>query len=470
MTTGWTLITDAAEQLGIAPDSVRRKAQRQGWSMRGKGQGRQVLMPADVYVTDADDGVEPEPHSRSVPSGMTDRGAYVYDADRDLYIIHLPSHSRPFVRSGEWVKALWRRYTDGAQINEVCREFEVDRRSFEEIKTRLGLTKTSAPWTDEEIEQRDDDDLIGDALERRKRKLLTRAEHLEWRRTKEDARKFHEIKEWMREEIRRVEWFEPATPLIEVSPGEHVTLVGASDWHVGKRTAGKDHTLAEQVEDLRQYARAVAGAAIDLGVPQRFIVTVGGDLVHVDTMQQTTTKGTPQGAQSVGTTRGACAGALAVMAALIDALSHVAPVEVRCVPGNHDRLTSYLIALALEQRYAHSDCVFCTILESERQYITIGDVPLMLTHGDQEKHAQLPLLMAREMPVGCDLGKGIIVHGHLHRSSHTHEDHSGVQRVCLRSPARPDDWHVLRGYVGAVPGTTLLVIDPQSGLRGTWFA
>lgn len=466
----WMLLTDAATELGIAPDSVRRRAQKEGWPLRGRGVHREVDVPDDVAVCDDEDAPEIVAPTQSPPDGMVDKGAYIYDADRALYIVHLPSHSRPFVRSEEWVRALWRKYTSGAQINETCREFEVDRQTFTELKRALSLTKTSAPWTDEEVERGEDDDLIGDALERRKRELLTRVERTEWRQIKRDAETHRANREWVREELRRVEWFAPSVPLMRVEPSPHVTLVGASDWHIGKRTHGKDHTLAQQVDELRDYVRAVAGAAIDLGVPDRFVVPVGSDLVHTDTMGQTTTRGTPQGPQSVGTTRGAASAAIAIMGALIDALSHCAPVEVRWVRGNHDELVSFLVALALRERYTHSECVVCTIEDTPRQYIRVGDVPIMLTHGDQERPAQLPLLMAREMPKGCDLSKGIVVHGHLHRSAHTHEDHSGVQRVCLRSPARPDDWHAQRGYVGAVPGTSLLVIDPDIGLRGIWYA
>lgn len=462
----WIRLSKAAGILGIAADSLRRKAQSEGWSLRGRGTGREVDIPDGVLPEGTPDPTPSESHV----SGMIDRGQYVWDSERDVYIVHLPSHSRPFVRSGEWVRAMWRRYTDGAQINETCREFEIDRQTFVELKHALRLTKTSAPWTDEEVDTGDDDDLVGDALERRKRELLTRVERAEWKQIKRDAEAHRTDREWVREELRRVDWYASAPALIASDPGDHVTLVGASDWHIGKRTAGKDHTLQEQIDELRDYSRAVAGAALDLGTPDRFILPVGSDLVHTDTMSQTTTRGTPQGAQSVGTTRGACAGAISIMGALIDALTPHAPVDVRWVPGNHDRLVSYLIALAIAERYRECDRVDVHRDEAPRQYVRIGDVPLMLTHGDGERSNDLAMIMAREMPRGCDLGKGIVVHGHLHRTTHTHEDHSGVQRVCLRSPARPDDWHVRRGYVGSVPGTTLLVIDPAFGLRGTWYA
>ena len=150
----------------------------------------------------------------------------------------------------------------------------------------------------------------------------------------------------------------------------------------------------------------------------------------------------------------------------VSSLLSVGEVTVVVVPGNHDRLSAYTLGTALELRWRkvarfvvpHDDC--------DRQTIAYCDVPIMMTHGDQERPADLPLLLAREMPRGCDLRRGVIVSGHLHRNARAEEDKTGVQLVTLRSPACADDWHAAKGYVGAQRGTTLLRIDPGVGLGG----
>lgn len=480
---GWLTAGAAAAALGVQPNYMRELYRRakEGKplpagvaSLKRRGAGnltRYLIEWKDAQASQApSERVEVET-APTVP-GIEDKGKYVVVTDEDgtqRYVFSLPSHGKPFVRSAEWVQRVWRRYTDGAQINEVCREFGIPRQTFEDLKRALGLTKTSGPFTDEELAERDEDDLHADALRAKERKILTRAEQADWRRVKRDASLVYRQREWVRDVVSAVEWPKPIVPRLRVPPEGHTVVVGASDWHVGKRCAGGDHTLADQVAWLEQHAREVidrAGSA--WGSPERVVLVVGNDLVHSDTISMTTTAGTPQGAQSVGSTRMAARRALELMATLAQGLASYAPVDVRVCPGNHDRLVSSMIGFALEQRFHASDRVTVHVPpdDADRTVFAVGRCPVLLTHGDQEKHGDLPLILARELPEGTDLGLGLILHGHLHRNALKEEDHAGVARVCFRSPAMADDWHRHKGYVGSTRGTTVLRVDPERSLRG----
>ena len=84
--------------------------------------------------------------------GWVERDGYVYDGRRDVYVLTLPSHRRPFVLDGSRLRQIWRRYAgDKANIDEVCRDFGLDRQTFLDVKRLLRLTKTRAPFTDEEL-------------------------------------------------------------------------------------------------------------------------------------------------------------------------------------------------------------------------------------------------------------------------------------------------------------------------------
>lgn len=500
----WLKIEDAARLLRIKPNSVRRsptypkrgpKGEREAWVKRQRLDERrlwddaQSLARPDEWVPwgaeDAHMGAEdpesaPDAHEAServeriedAVDGWIRRKGYAYDVERDVYVIHLPSQRRQFVRPGSWVRGLWRKYTSGAQINETAREFSLDRHTLTEIKLQLGLTHTSAPWTPEETAQRAADELVDDGLAAKEREVLTRIERRDWARIKRKAQHFDERLAWIREVLREAEFDAPVLPRYpdtgDVQP--FTLLVGLTDLHVGKRTAGEDHTLAEQVSDLERYIDELAEWSVSAwGRPERFILPVGGDALHSDTLGQTTTKGTPQGPQSVGTTRQAWWAAVRIYARLIDRLHAFAPVHAVWWRGNHDEMMSYSLAGALSLRYRNTRHVDVDLTERPRQYVAINDVPLMLCHGDKVSPKALPLIMAREMPKGCDISKGIVAHGHWHRSAMDQEDHSGIQRICLRSPARADDYHRLRGYTGAIPGTTLCRIDPDYGLRGTLY-
>ena len=472
----WLTREEAGKALGVHPATVNKMARRGTNLPKGVteiehngGRGPHSLWRI-VWESDTDSGTSGEDdQGRPSASGIVDMGTYhiVHDDEGERYVFGLPSHGRPFVRSREWVERVWRRYTDGAQINEVAREFGIDRQTFVDLKQALGLTKTSGPFTDQELNERDEEELVDDALRAKERRILTRAEAASWRATKRDADLVHRQREWVRDVVAEVEWSPPRVPNLAARRRDHAVLVGLSDWHVGKRSAGGDHTLASQVEGLTRHLDDVCDRALSVwGTPHRAIVMMGSDLLHVDTMDQTTTRGTPQGAQSVGSSRQAWRAALRLMDRAVQSLASACDVTVVVVPGNHDRLSAYTLGTALELRWdgladfhvPHDDC--------DRQIVPYCDVPIMMTHGDQERPADLPLLLAREMPRGCDLRRGVIVSGHLHRNARAEEDKTGVQLVTLRSPACADDWHAAKGYVGAQRGTTLLRIDPGVGLGG----
>jgi predicted phosphodiesterase len=220
---------------------------------------------------------------------------------------------------------------------------------------------------------------------------------------------------------------------------------------VGKRTAGRDHTLASQVGHLRGLLARIPGdvTATWGQAPARWIVIVGSDLLHADTYGQTTTSGTPQGAQSVGSTAQALRAAIELLAELVDQLAVSAPVLAVHVPGNHDRVLGHAVACALEQRYRNEPLVTVDAGEAPHRVIGIGRVPLMLHHGDGADASRAAATLRREAPAECDIRHAMIAHGHLHRRRAAWSDDHGTLTICMSSPATADDWHAVKHYTGS---------------------
>lgn len=465
----WLSASGAASALGVTERTIRRRAKAGAIRTQGEfgsrlywvddarepsGEGDSARDPIDDRVRDnldADDSA----------SGWQERAGYVYDGDRDLYVVTLNGHRRPFVRSGEWMRSIWRAYTSGATIAEVCRQYEIDRKTFEALRRALALTKTRAPWTDEELEDRDAEDLFTDALRIKEREVLSRVERAAWRRTKEDAQRWRELRASV---LDLASAFSPPAVVIprvrvpEDRRGGGAVVVGLTDLHIGKRRAYADHTLAEQVEEVAAHvARAIETAASRYGVPDRWIVPIGSDLLHADTEGQTTTRGTPQGAQSVGSTVAAMRFAVEVVAAAIDQLATIAPVDAVYVRGNHDAVTGYGAALALSQRYRAVERVEVVLDEHPRQWVRVGDEggAVLLWHGDQCAPDRLTEWVRTEAPPWVDQRRVIVVHGHLHTERIARV---GLPVYGLASPACADDWHEASGYV-ARPAISLLRHD-----------
>ena len=401
-------------------------------------------------------------------SGWVERDGFVYDGSRDTYVIQTPSQGRPLVWPGERVRQLWRAYTDGATQAEITRRFALSAALWQEVKQSLRLTHSRAPWTDEELEASDEDALVEDGLRAKERAVLSRVERAEWRRVKADAERWRHLRASVLEYLTgqwEIQGREIPTP--PHHPGAPWLVFGATDLHVGKRTHGTPGDLDGQLRELAEWMgrgverirhRPLAG----------IVLPVGSDLLHSDTYGQTTTRGTPQGAQAVGSIYQQIRGATELLCGLVDRLATIAPVRAVWIPGNHDEVLSYCVALALAERYATCPSVEVDVRETRRKVVLCGDVPLLLTHGDKIKARDLPGVVARCCPPGVDPRRAVIVKGHTHKADKDHDEISGVDVVTLTSPAHADDWHHASGYDLSQSRLTLATVGSEGLVCLEW--
>ena len=230
--------------------------------------------------------------------------------------------------------------------------------------------------------------------------------------------------------------------------------VNASDLHFGKLG------WHEEVDD-ESYDSGIAAAMLDAAItdilakaspfrPERIVFPVGNDLLHTDGPGQMTTAGTPQDADTrhAKMFRGACR----LMVKAIDRLELVAPVDVVIVPGNHDYSSAFKLGEVLDAWYRNADRVTVDNSPSPRKYYRYGTALIGYTHGSEEKHADLPMILAQERPVDWAETTCREVHcGHLHKrkaSSYNIADtHNGVVVRIVPSLSGTDAWHHRKGYV-----------------------
>ena len=80
----------------------------------------------------------------------------------------------------------------------------------------------------------------------------------------------------------------------------------------------------------------------------------------------------------------------------IEKLKQVAPVDVVIVQGNHDFERSFYLGDSLEAWFRNDKNVSVNNDATPRKYVQFGQNLIGLTHGNNEKVADLPLLMASE--------------------------------------------------------------------------
>lgn len=194
---------------------------------------------------------------------------------------------------------------------------------------------------------------------------------------------------------------------------------------------------------------------------EKIIFPIGSDYFHIDNVDNSTTAGTrqdtdlsPQLIFKYG---------LECLIENILKLSTIAPVEVFCVNGNHDFLSSYHAICSLDCYFHNNENVTVNTDTSPRKYIEFGKCLIGFSHGNKEKK-RIEGLMQIEASEAWGRTKYKEFHlGHLH-SEQTKEVNGLIIRN-LSSFTGTDTWHMNNGYVGAVKKSQSFLWDKEKGLK-----
>ena len=257
--------------------------------------------------------------------------------------------------------------------------------------------------------------------------------------TKEDKKDLTEFKKKFFEEM---EQYIPQVvdPVYNFKKGSPVAYeISLPDFHYGK-IGGMSQTQANAdfLNTIKELHRKAEGLNIE-----KFILPIGNDGLNSEGYSRATTKGTPQ--HDAEEWQETFRGYWKLLVIAIDYLSAFAPVDVIVIQGNHDFERMFYIGEVIESWY--KDCAAVTVDNSydSRKYYRYGKNMLMFTHGDKEKPANMPLLMATEQPLMFAQCPYREVHcGHQHRE--IVNTYQGVKVRFLPSICTNDAWHKTMGY------------------------
>lgn len=199
---------------------------------------------------------------------------------------------------------------------------------------------------------------------------------------------------------------------------------------------------------------------------ERILFPIGNDFFNVDTLQNTTTHGTPQDEDLRWQKTFKIGFELLVNG--IELMRQHAPVDIVMIPGNHDYMKNYFLGHSLASWYRDIDDVKINNHASPRKYYQYGEVLLGFTHGDNEKEANLPMMMMKE-------NKKIIGNttfhewhlGHFHKKKTVRyqvlNEELGVTVRYLSSMSGTDSWHHRKGYVGGSKSAEAFLWNAETG-------
>ncbi len=261
--------------------------------------------------------------------------------------------------------------------------------------------------------------------------------------------------------------FKPA-PL--VSSG-NLLEISVPDLHLaklcwGKETRGRDYDIKIASQDYKDAVRDLFSRA--RGRVGRILLPVGNDMFNSDNMQGTTTKGTPQATSEDSRWPKTFMTGCEILTEMIEELASEVIVDVVLVAGNHDKERTFYLGAYLQAWFRNHPNVTVNNQPTPRQYYSFGNTLIGFTHGNEEKPAMLPGLMAREAKQEWAACKFYQWHlGHLH-----HEITRDIQGVVIRfltSLCPPDEWHASKGFVGSVQAAEAFEYHPTQGLITTHY-
>ena len=383
---------------------------------------------------------------------------YYYDDARDVYVVHLPSKTRPLALQG----SLWRQIREAysnwddapSSINEICRKFSMSRQTVVDLLKCMGVTHSSSPWADEHMVQADEDELVQDLLRRKEEKVYVKAQRKSWNKVKKDAEKYRSFEHFAMH-IRT--YFEEmdATGAGDVpklslpQAAEQFSLViSPTDFHWGKRGVnqrGESYNREIARERLLSTTTQVLSAVSHRGRPEIIYLALGGDGLHIDNQNSTTTRGTPQDCD--GTPSEIAGSYISLLVEYINLVRQFgAHVHVFCVAGNHDYYSTTLVRCAIQGWFQHASDVSVEQDLSPRQHVLYGKSLLTFMHGDDGPTRNYPSIIAAEKPAMWGKSKWrFIFTGHFHTEREL-PNFGDITVYRMPSLAGSDDYHARKGY------------------------
>jgi predicted phosphodiesterase len=241
---------------------------------------------------------------------------------------------------------------------------------------------------------------------------------------------------------------------------ENLLEISLPDFHFGKVD---DNTIEEQANLYLQGIVDLVAKAKGYNI-SKILLPTGNDLFNSDTLDYTTTKGTPQ--LDNGTWQKTFRIGTQAVVKSIEYLKGIAPVDVVIVQGNHDYQKCFYLGEILQAYYTNDENVnISNDINSPRKYYKYGNTLFGYTHGNLEKQAELPLIMAVESPIEFANSKY-----HYWRLGHIHKEmineYQGVVVETLPSLCSQDEWHKKMGY-NSRRKAKAFIWNKEYGLEGT---
>ena len=265
------------------------------------------------------------------------------------------------------------------------------------------------------------------------------------------------IQDAIKDLVANIKPLKPSKPVKRATDDTpHLMEIGIYDHHFGKLCWGEETGTNYDMEIARdEFDRAVDAMLgySKLFPVERILFPIGNDFFHVNDWLSQTANGTRVESVDDRFSRVFRLGCAAVESAISKALKVAKTVEIKWVPGNHDRNTSWFLCEVLAAKFSQEPRVMFDSRPLERKYLKYGPTLLGWVHGDETKPQDLPGLMANEAKESWSETTYHVWHtGHFHKRKETRytagDTFHGVEVRIMPSLCGTDHWHYRKGFIG----------------------
>lgn len=250
-----------------------------------------------------------------------------------------------------------------------------------------------------------------------------------------------------------------------------LNLTIGSDLHFGRKTWGKETSKGSDY-DIK-IASSLFTQGIDSILEQvpkdrieKIILPIGGDFFNAEGLRETTTRGIEQYQDSRW--QKIFLEGCGLVAANIEKLLEIAPVQVIPIIGNHDCESLQHLGFYLKAWFRKNNRFTIDDKHTERKYIQYGSNLIGFYHGHNIKHEQLPIIMANDCPEEWAKTKSrIFITGHYHHQQV--KEYKGVIIKVLPSLVPPDQWHDSHGFIGNIRAGEGLLHNRDTGIIANYY-
>lgn len=249
--------------------------------------------------------------------------------------------------------------------------------------------------------------------------------------------------------IEQLQKYSPKFPKIKRTPSKdgHLLVIDIADLHINKYAdafiTGAEYNSKIAVERALKGTEGLIQKASGFNI-DKILFVIGNDVLNTDTLNKTSTKGTPQDTDVDWFTAFNIAKDCYVKC--IELCLGVADVDVIHCPSNHDFMSGCFLAETVSAWFRLCENVTFKTSPKYRKYYQYFNNMIELEHGDKGRMNNLPLIMANEEPkMWAETKFRYSYLHHVHHQDKTQfksgKDYIGVNVTYLRSPSSADIWH-----------------------------